>query len=158
MERPKQSGIPSWVVGVAIGLCLLAYTSWSAKPKLAAVISSGANISTLGMIPIYDSSGNPMLNARCMWQTVMSDSSGNWSINYANLGFTSIFRASAQSYNPATSSLISNQYFTTVNPPTLTSASGTVTMSVAITILTFSVPILQVASTPVPVPVSVCGS
>lgn len=157
MDKPKGVLIPVWVGYVAVALLALSWASWTAKPKLASV-NAGANISLSGMVPIYDSAGNPINNARCMYQSILSDNSGQWTVNYANMGFSMVSLSYAQAMNPTSSTSIAGQYTASMNPPGLTSSTGTVVMNVPITILTISVPILQLAATSTRVSVIVCGS
>jgi hypothetical protein len=163
MDKPRESRASLLVCLMIAGITVFGIATWKAKAQQAQTASINGvlsqNIVMNGVFPLYDPSGNLIANGRCVQAIVTSNASGQWSVNYSAMGFTSITSFRAQAANPTTSlTLLSNQYQTAMTPPTLTTFAGTVTTTTAITILSISVPILQFASTATQVSVGVCGS
>lgn len=163
MDKPRESRVSLLVCLIVAGCAVLGISTWFAKAQHAQTASTNGvlsqNIIMNGVFPLYDPSGTLIANGRCVQAIVTSNASGQWVMNYAAMGFTTISSFRAQAANPTTSlTLLSNQYQTAMTPPTLTSFSGTVTMTTAVTILTISVPILQFASTATQVSVGICGA
>lgn len=123
------------------------------------VYSTGKLGPAPGILPLYNFDGTMISGGRCAQGIITSNASGQWSVDYTALGFTNITSFRADSANPTNnSSLLSNQYSISMNPPTLTSFSGTVKTQSAVTILSISVPIIAFATTASQVSVGVCGS